>query len=190
MRPDWEIRYRDRDVADAVPAAVLEQNRHLLPATGTALDLACGLGGNALLLARAGLDTFAWDSSRTAIAKLDAWARGHRLPLRAQARDVVAQPPPAEQFDVVTVSRFLERALAPALIAALRPGGLLFYQTFTRSRVSERGPSSDGFRLAENELLRLFAPLRILVYREEDRVGNLGEGFRDEAQLVALRPRA
>jgi len=185
---DWEDRYQNGAVARAEPAAVLADNAHLLPGRGRALDLACGLGGNAVLLARAGLDTCAWDSSKAAIGKLRAYAREQDLPLAAEVRDVVAAPPEPDAFDVIAVSRFLERDLVPALIGALRPDGVLFYQTFTRTRVSDRGPRSDRFRLADNELLRLFAPLRVVVYREEGRVGDLTRGARDEARLVAYRP--
>ncbi len=37
-----------------------------------------------------------------------------------------------ESFDVIVVSHLLDRTLAPALVAALRPGGLLYYQTSVR----------------------------------------------------------
>lgn len=188
MPVDWEDRYQNGSVADAEPAPVLADFAHLLPGSGTALDLACGLGGNAVFLARHGLATWAWDSSPAAIDRLAAFAREAGLPLAAEARDVVARPPEPGRFDVIAVSRFLERELAPALAAALRPGGVLFYQTFTRTRVSDRGPGTDRFRLADNELLGLFGELRVLVYREEGRVGDVSRGLRDEAQLVACKP--
>lgn len=187
MTLDWESRYRECSSGEAEPCAVLTDYHHLLPASGEALDLACGLGGNALYLARHGLTTSAWDSARTAIDCLAARGRDEGLPLAAEVRDVVARPPLAETFDVVVVSRFLERNLAPALAAALRPGGLLFYQTFTRARVAERGPRNDDFRLADNEFLTLFAGLRIRLYRDEWRAGHVSEGLRDEAQLIAQR---
>lgn len=188
MSPDWETRYAQRSDADAAPTAVLADNAHLLPARGAALDLACGLGGNAVLLARHGLDTRAWDSAASAIGRLAERARTEALPLTAEVRDVVARPPPPGGFDVIVVSRFLERGLAPALTAALRPRGLLFYQTFTRTRVTGRGPGSERFRLAPGELLELFAPLEVLVYREERDAGDTARGLRDEAQLVARQP--
>ncbi len=186
--PDWDARYRERTLEDTAPAAVLADNLHLLPAGGRVLDLACGLGANALLLAQQGLETLAWDSSPVAIGKLRDWCRERLLPLTAEVRDVVARPPEPGRFDVIVVARFLERDLAGSLMDALRPGGLLFYQTFTRSRVGPHGPSGDEYRLAEGELLELFRPLRVVVYREEDRIGDLSRGFRDEAQLVACRP--
>ncbi|MFA9460536.1 class I SAM-dependent methyltransferase [Thiohalorhabdus sp. Cl-TMA] len=186
--PDWDARYRDRSVAESAPVAVLSENQHLLPQGGMALDLASGLGANAVLLAQQGLKTFAWDSSPVAVEKLQAWSRENLLPITAEVRDVAAWPPEPERFDVIVVGHFLERPLAGALMDALCPDGLLFYQTFTRTRVSDRGPGTDRFRLADNELLHMFDALRILVYREEGRVGDRARGFRDEAQLVAHKP--
>ncbi len=182
----WDTRYRKAGAAMA--GEVLAENRHLLPAKGEALDLACGLGGNALLLARTGLRTRAWDLSAVAIERLAAEADAEGLPLCAEVRDVVVAPPAAGSFDVIVVSRFLERGLCPALMAALRPGGLLFYQTFTRDKAVPGGPSNPAFLLAENELLRLFDGLRLRVYREEGCLGDVTRGLRNEALLVAQRP--
>ncbi len=186
-RAKWDRIYLGRDEAPPRPAAVLRDNLHLLPAAGKALELACGLGGNALLLARQGLVTEAWDISPVAAERLAAMARAQGLALRTAARDVVAYPPPPASYDVIVVTHFLERALCPCLVKALRPGGLLFYQTFTREAVDDSGPSNPGFRLAPNELLSLFAGLRIVAYREEGRLGDVGRGFRNEAMLVALK---
>jgi len=188
LEQKWNLRYADSDPADASPCAVLEQFAHLLPPDGTALDLACGLGGNASFLAERGLVTKAWDRSPVAIGKLRAHAEGHGLPLRAEVRDVERDPPDPDAFDVIVVSYFLDRALAPSLAAALRPGGLLFYQTWTREAVDDRGPGNPDFRLAPNELLRLFPGLRLIAYREEGLFGNPAEGLRNESWLVAARP--
>lgn len=188
MATDWEARYRDHSATPPRPAAVLTGFEHLLPASGDALDLACGLGGNALHLARRGLITRAWDSAATAIDRLAAQAHAEELPLTAEIRDVVERPPAASTFDVIVVSRFLDRALCPALAAALRPGGLLFYETFTRAGVTGHGPRNAQYRLGDNELLALFPGLRVRVYRDEDRAGATDRGLRDLAWLVAQRP--
>lgn len=184
----WNRRYLDAQVGDSHPAQVLSDYAHLLPAHGTALDLACGLGANALLLAARGLDTLAWDIAAVAVDKLNAHARRHDLPLRAEVRDLPQHPPPQHHFDVIVVSRYLERSLCPAIQAALKPGGLLYYQTYTRSQVHPGGPSNPAFRLARNELLHLFTELDVIAYREEDTVGDTARGLRDEAYLVAQRP--
>ena len=133
----WNQRYQNSNdahspSADLPKAAqVLIENQHLLPSQGTALDLACGLGGNALLLARKGLTTYAWDISSVAIEQLDKSSATLGLLLNTEVRDVVEQVPQANQFDVIVVSCYLERALCTSLVKALRPKGLLFYQTFT-----------------------------------------------------------
>ena len=183
----WDVRYRQAGPESPAPARVLSENRHLLPVQGQALDLACGLGANALLLAEHGLETAAWDISSVAIARLKTMAEHRGAMLQAQVRDVVARPPPADSFHVIVVTRFLEKALAPALRAALRPGGLLFYQTFTRIRVDQQGPRNPAFLLADNELLQLFQSLKVRVYREEGRLGDCRLGFRNEAMLVAQK---
>jgi len=72
--------------------------------------------------------------------------------------------------------------------AALNPSYvLLFYQTYTQTAVSGAGPSNPRFRLDDNELLTLFRPLKIRVYREELAVGDTTRGWRDKAMLVAQR---
>lgn len=182
----WNTRYQDVDTPPR-PAQVLTDNAHLLPPIGRALDLACGLGGNALQLAEYGLETWAWDISDVAIARLQQVSRQRGCAIQAEVRDVVAMPPAPERFDVIVVSRFLERTLFPALLQALRPQGLLLYQTFLQMAVDPGGPQNPAYRLAPQELLTLCRPLHILVYREEGRVGDLTRGFRNEAMLIGQR---
>ena len=188
-RKKWDDRYAGDQVPAPRPARVLTQYSHLLPAAGTgvALDLACGLGGNALFLARRGFTVHAWDRSEQAIRRLTELASGDNPALQAAARDVVEHPPEKDCFDIICVSYFLERALTGDIIAALKPRGLLFYQTFIHEKTSECGPGNPDYRLAENELLKLFAPLHVLVYQEHGRVGDLRRGIRDIACLVAQK---
>lgn len=183
IQEKWNQRYvKSQGVPQA--AQVLRENRHLLPASGDALDLACGLGGNALLLAEAGLHVQAWDIASVAIEALQLQAEAEGLPLQVTLRDVMEYPPAPASFDVIVVSYFLSRELAPALCAALRPGGLLFYQTFVRDKVTEQGPTNPDYLLAENELLGLYAALRLRVYREEGVLGDSARGLRNEALFV------
>ena len=108
------------------------------------------------------------------------------LAIECQARDVIAHPPPPQSFDLIVVSRFLERSLCPSIIDALRPNGLLFYQTFIRDKTDcNLGPSNPHFLLDTNELLRLFQGLTVRVYREDGMVGDRKRGVRNEACLVA-----
>ena len=182
----WNERYRAA-TGERQAARVLNENLHLLPENGRALDLACGLGGNAILLAQQGLTVDAWDIADVPIASLQDVAHDRQFSIQAEVRDVEANPPAPETFDVIVVSYFLDRDLIPALIRALKPGGLIYYQTFTRQRVSDRGPQRAEFRLADQELLQLFAGLQVLLYREEGCVGDVQKGFRDEAMLIGRK---
>ena len=187
----WDERYRDDFSAETLPVAVrvLTENIYLLPTQGRALDLACGRGGNALLLAQRGLQVQAWDYSEVAIDQLKQFAMQQGVEIEADIRDVVKHPPEPNTFNVVVVSRFLDRTIMPELISAVAPGGILFYQTFVQEKVDDGvGPSSSSFLLQPNELLKMASSLRILVYREEGLQGDAAQGFRNEALLVAQKP--
>ncbi len=185
----WDSHYLHHSSESPQACQLLQEFKHLLPAQGRALDLACGRGGNAILLASHGLESHAWDSSAQALQQLDSDAQEHQLTIHTQQRDVIASPPAPESFAVIVVSRFLHRPLCPSLIHALRPGGLLFYQTFTRKRpAGMRGPSNPDYLLAPGELAQLFAPLRLRLYREEGDCGDLQQGLRGQAWLIAQQP--
>ena len=187
LQRKWDERYRDATQAPPTAAAVLQDNAHLLPATGRALDLACGRGGNALFLAARGLAVDAWDLSPVAVDQLTALAQGRNLPVNAAVRDVLVQPPSEGTYDIITVSYFLDRNLPAALTQALRPGGLLFYQTFGPERLRDKGPSTPAYRLETGELLRLFAALQVRFYREDGLVGDAEFGLRGEVMFVGER---
>jgi len=187
LRDKWNQRHLEAADAGRV-AYVLQEYPHLLPPSGRALDLACGRGANALRLAACGLEVSAWDISPVAIDRLKAEAQEQGLEIAAEVRDVIACPPPENTCDVIMISYFLERSLAPAIIDALRPGGLLYYETFARLSVSTCGPANPAYRLADNELLSLFEALQVRCYREEAVLGDTSRGVRDVAMLVAQKP--
>lgn len=186
----WDAIYQAGDSHQRrQPARVLQDHAYLLPATGAALDLACGTGANAIFFARHGLQTSAWDISAEAITQLEKCARSNGLNIDTRVCDVTESPPSPASFDVIVVSYFLERSLIPALIEALRPEGLLFYQTFTRERVDDSGPRNENYRLECNELLHLCRQLTIRIYREEGVIGDSSRGLRNEALLIGQKCR-
>lgn len=182
----WNQRYKENS-ALPLPAQVLLEYGYLLPTTGRALDLACGLGANAQFLAERGLETWAWDISSVAITRLKDTMTQVGFTVHAEVRDVTTQPFPVKNFDVIVVSHFLERSLKDIIKAALRPGGLLFYQTFSKLRIDHGGPRNPDFLLDDNELLRLFTGLKVRIYREETCLGDIHQGFRNETMLIAQR---
>ena len=186
----WNARYACSGGGIPAPAQVLSQGARWLPdihtdnsdSIGTetpvvrrALDLACGRAGNGHYLAQRGFHVCAWDVSDTVIGEIR--SRQPSLIAEAEVRDVSLQPPAPASFDVIVVSRFLDRQLCPAIADALKPDGVLFYQTFVY------GLSNPDFMLAHNELLSLFCQLHLLEYHEPAK----DENGKAEARLIAKR---
>ena len=183
----WNAIYQSRTHDQKQATRVLIENRHLLPESGKALDLACGLGANALYLAQHKLDTCAWDISSEAISTLDKFAKDSNINLVTEVRDVSNNPPSEDTFDVIVVSHFLDRKIIPNIKNALKKNGLIFFQKFTADKTNETGPKNPDYLLGKNELLSLFKEFTILVYREEGSVGDTGQGFRNEVMLIAQK---
>jgi tellurite methyltransferase len=150
------------------PSTWLLDNADLLPRGGRVLDVACGRGRHALLLASAGFDVHAIDRNPEAIAFVRATAAKLELTINAEVVDLETEPPPAiaTGFDAIVVFNYLHRPLMPVLRDALRPGGRIFYETFT-TRQAERGhPTNPAFLLKDGELAEWMARCAILRSRE------------------------
>ena len=157
--------------------------------TGPVLDLACGTGRHALAAAALGGRVVAMDRDRTALGVLGAASHARHLTVHRVRADLERPhgiPARTGVFALILVFRFLFRPLAPAIAAALRPGGLLLYETFlVDPRPAPPGPRSPEFRLAPGELLQLFPGLHVLRYAE----GVVGTPPAPAlARLVARRP--
>ena len=157
------------------PTRWLVDHAHLLPVSGSALDVASGSGRNALWLAARGLDTLALDRNLAAVVGIREAAARRAVPLRAEVVDLEANGVtlPAAVFDVVVVVHYLHRPLFPVLKAALRPGGLLVYETFTREQAARGKPTNPAFLLEPGELRELVAPFQIVAEREGDFEGKM-----------------
>ena len=186
-RERWNERHRRRAGGGDAPSAWVLEHRALLEerAPGRALDLACGGGRHAVWLAERGFSVDAVDISDVAIERLRARAAAAGLPVRALRADLEADPLPPGPYDVVVDVNYLQRSLLGPIADALAPGGLLVCETFTRDHTEVLGASLDpAYTLGPNELLRAFAGLRVLHYRE----GIVEEGRRRAvASLVARR---
>lgn len=157
---------------------------------GPVLDLACGEGRHTLAAAGLGAHAIGIDRDSAALAALREGARGApRLrvsPVRADLEAGWGIPALAGRCGAVLVFRFLFRPLCDAIVAALAPGGLLLYETFTEhQRKLGHGPRNPAFLLQDGELAARFGALRVL-----ERWEGTTEGPRPEAlaRLAARRP--
>ena len=183
----WDAIYADQQCDLLSAAEVVEQNIHLLPASGVALDMACGLGANAIRLAMHGLNVHAWDVSSVALEKINQYSQQHGLGIVTKNKDVENNPPNENSYNVVVVSNFLYRPILNSICNSLKQDGLLFYQTFTTQKVESIGPTNPDYLLNRNELLAACSDMEILVYREEGLQGNVARGWRNQAMIVAKR---
>jgi len=178
----WNEKYSTAELSTpAEPAWVLKHHAHLLPLRGSALDLACGLGGNARFLTRCGLHTHAWDISSTALQLLKKWGRVQNCVIETKLVDLTPSALVNVQFDVIVVSRFLDRTLLPGLVQALKPNGRLFYQTFL-APVQQHAPQNPDFYIRSGEYQHYWAnDLSCDVYGE----GWLNESIHQPKQRYA-----
>jgi tellurite methyltransferase len=141
---------------------------------GTALDVAGGVGRHSIWLAERGWRVKLLDISAIGV---DLAGKNAQRALTASGREELISFEVAdlnlvrdlgrEKYDLVLVFFYLQRELFPALISALKPGGILIYKTYTtEQRRFSGGPRHPMFLLEPNELLRAFASLRIIYYHE------------------------
>lgn len=186
MRPsqaDWDAKHRmaASEAAEA-PAGILAELRPLLP-TGAALDLACGRGRNAIFLAEHGRPVTAVDWSQAALDLLEKRAQTLRLPVRRIQRtedaqlggtgiDLVQADLESAQLGVnryflIVCVRYLQRSLFSQICRALRPGGMLLFETYTKAQLDfSCGPRNPAHLLDRGELRRAFPELQTVFYRE------------------------
>jgi tellurite methyltransferase len=89
---------------------------------------------------------------------------------------------PENSFLLILCVQFLQRSLFPQFVRALRPGGMLLFETHTRAQLEfTGGPRNPAHLLESGELRDAFPGLRVIFYREL----RAGQGI---ASLVAQKP--
>jgi SAM-dependent methyltransferase len=134
---------------------------------GPVLDLACGHGRHTLAAARLGLPVLAVDRDEKALRAIQRAALPRVQCVRADLEAGSDLPVAPASCGAILVFRFLFRPLAGAIVEALRPGGLLLYETFTIDQKNlAEGPRNQSFLLEPNELAQLFSRLRLISHEE------------------------
>jgi tellurite methyltransferase len=194
---EWDVRHREAaQNGPAEPASIVSEWLPLLPG-GPALDLACGSGRHTLLLASRRQAVTAVDWSGTALDILESRARKAKLHV---SRDEAANLAESEKrgirliqanleeirlpevaFSLILSLQYLQRSLFAQMERALKPGGMLLFETFTKAQLNySGGPRNPSHLLELGELRTAFPELHLLFYREL----NAGQGI---ASLVAQK---
>lgn len=127
------------------------------------LDVACGKGRHLRHLRSLGFAAVGIDRDAQALASLAG------LPdVELRVADIEEGPWPFApgEFDGVVVTNYLHRPLFPHLVAALRPGGILIYETFALGNERYGRPSNPDFLLQPGELPRRAEPLGVIAFEQ------------------------
>ena len=183
----WNEKYQEERKfwLDQEPRQLLTAFTHLLPSQGRALDAACGVGTNAFFLAEHGLKTFGLDISEYALQLAKQRAKSLNLELEAAVIDLSNPWLPAEFFDVILNFHFLERATLPVYRKALKSGGLIFFDTFSKRQEQNNNPA---YYLEPGELSGWFSDFETIHYSEYDLPPNEKHPERSLAKLIARKP--
>lgn len=155
MQPQHEL---------TAPSEWVSRFASLIPAGGKVLDVACGSGRHARLLAGLGHRVEAVDRDES-----------HMLSLRGVAgvsvrlADLEGGPWPyaSQQFAGIIVCNYLHRPLFPCLLEALEQEGVLIYETFAVGNERFGKPSNPDFLLKPGELLEVVrGQLRVIAYED------------------------
>jgi tellurite methyltransferase len=169
MAERWNARYASGDVAEKPPETLLVEA--VRGYTGSALDLACGLGRNALYLAAQGWHVTAVDSSSVALDILsERAAEGlsvHPVLADLETDEFRIEP---DSWDLIVDCYYLQRDLFPSIRDGVRSGGL-FVGVFPMSGIN------PAYLMRAGEGRELFEGWKLLHYTETER-----------SQIVAEKP--
>src|SRR5207244_2911717 len=86
---------------------------------------------------------------------------------RAWCADLTQYPLPRRTFELVLVTRYLQRDLFPQIRDATTGGGYVIYETFTvHQRALGSGPKSADHLLEPGELRERFEGFEVMFYEE------------------------
>jgi SAM-dependent methyltransferase len=148
--------------SSTAPSLWVKRFLPLVKPGGLVLDLAAGNGRHVRLLRDCGFAVCAVDRDITALFAFE----GPRCEVRRI--DLESDDPRqlGNDYDGIIVANYLYRPLLPAIARALRPGGVLIYETFARGNERFGRPSNPEFLLRPGELLEAFTTLTPVAFEQ------------------------
>jgi SAM-dependent methyltransferase len=138
---------------------------------GEVLDLACGGGRHARLLAASGHRVLAADRDLEALHKAAGPGISTLLvDLEGDGEQAAPWPFEPNHFQGIVVTNYLHRPLFPHILRSLTPTGILIYETFAIGNERFGKPSNPSFLLRPEELLSIVMhadqPLRVIAFED------------------------
>jgi len=175
----WNRRFQEKPFRDFVEP-IIEKYIYLAP-LGRALDIACGQGRNTHFLAEKGFEIDAVDLSDYALSCVRDDEKIHKIEVDLDEYNLEKN-----KYDLVVNMNYLNRRFYHQIKEALKPNGLLIFETFIIAHGDFDNPQNPEYLLRENELLHAFIGLDIIYYEERDDINLRGEKTR-VASLVARK---
>lgn len=165
--------------SSSAPSEWVQRFAPLIPTASRVLDVACGSGRHAALLAALGHQVTGVDRDSEALARLPADVTAIHTDIENSP-----WPLPGQQFDAVVVTNYLWRDLWPQIVGSVRGGGVLIYETFAEGNGAYGKPSRPDFLLVGGELLQVCAGWHIVAYEH----GLRTQPERVVQRIAAIRP--
>ncbi|MGJ7913236.1 class I SAM-dependent methyltransferase [Neobacillus sp. LXY-1] len=138
---------------------------------GTALDLACGLGGNSVFLARLNYQVQAIDISEEAIQFLQQKAENENLSIVPVVKDLTEWKDINQKYDLVVIMYYLDRLLFPRVKTIIKENGYFFMETYYQVPNHLNNGISDQYKLKSKELLEVFKDWNVILFEENELEG-------------------
>ena len=168
----WDERFRGKEFTlGTAPSPYLAENIEFvksLVAGGKALDIACGEGRNSIFLAREGFDVTGLDISDAGLEKASKWMEREKLHIDFRIRNLEGYEF-TETYDLIINFNFLLRDLIPKEVAALRPGGVIVFDSILDSPFVPTTHRKE-FLLRPGELYSIFSSFTGEIFFPEERL--------------------
>ncbi|HJM91982.1 MAG: SAM-dependent methyltransferase [Rhodospirillaceae bacterium] len=146
----WEERYAGENyLFGTEPNDFLAEEAARLVPGQRALAVADGEGRNGVWLAGKGLDVLSVDFSANALVKARALAAERGLTIKTEQADLFAWDWPVAAFDLAVAffiqpGRAQQRILFAAMLAALKPGGMLIFEAHAKAQAASEFGGPDN----------------------------------------------
>lgn len=185
-RDKWNQRYAEGSYHKNNPVTLVEEWLPGLP-VGRALDVACGAGRNAILLAQAGYQVDAIDISREGLNLARQNAENLGLSINWIEQDLDQAYRFDTDYDLIIVMWYVNLGLISRLCDCLVPGGYLICQEHLVTDREVIGPTSLKYRVAAGELREAVSGVDVLLYEESIETNIEGEQLAS-ARMVVKKP--
>jgi len=188
-RDRWNTKWAEAGRGTTHGSTLIDLVTTYLPSTGTVLDIAGGGSPNSLMLARRGLAVTVADISDVGLAQARQQAQAEDLLVHALEIDFDHQTLPNQQWDVITVSNYLNRDLLGRLPSRLAHHGIIAVVIATTTNLERHDRPGPEHLVALGELPKLVTDATVHQHKVElvDYHESWRANGRHEAHLIGRK---